>query len=66
MKACSLTIRSAGDTKFTARTSLLSVAIIRPIISYVLINLVCGKAKKLAPLMYILAVLFVLKYIFLS
>ncbi len=36
------------------------------IISYVLINLVCGKAKKLAPLMYILAVLFVLKYIFLS
>lgn len=32
-------LRSAGDTKFTARTSLLSVAIIRPIISYVLIYL---------------------------
>ena len=35
------------------------------IISYVIINLVCGKAKKITPLMYILAVLFVLKYIFL-
>lgn len=35
------------------------------IISYVLINLVTGKAKKITPLMYILAVLFVLKYIFL-
>lgn len=35
------------------------------IISYVVINLVCGKAKKITPLMYILAVLFVCKYIFL-
>lgn len=35
------------------------------IISYVLINLICGKAKKVHPLMYILAVLFILKYIFL-
>ena len=34
-------------------------------ISYVIINLVCGKAKKITPLMYILAILFVLKYIFL-
>ena len=34
-------------------------------ISYVVINLVCGKAKKITPLMYILAVLFVLKYVFL-
>lgn len=34
-------------------------------ISYVLINVCTGKAKKIAPLMYILAVLFVLKYIFL-
>ena len=34
-------------------------------ISYVLLNLVCGKAKKINPLMYVLAVLFVLKYIFL-
>ena len=35
------------------------------VISYVIINLVCGKAKKITPLMYILAVLFVCKYIFL-
>jgi AGZA family xanthine/uracil permease-like MFS transporter len=35
------------------------------IISYVIINLVCGKTKKITPLMYILAVLFVLKYVFL-
>ena len=35
------------------------------VISYVIINLVCGKAKKITPLMYVLAVLFVCKYIFL-
>ena len=35
------------------------------VISYVIINLVSGKAKKITPLMYILAVLFVCKYIFL-
>lgn len=35
------------------------------VISYVIINAVCGKAKKITPLMYILAVLFVCKYIFL-
>ena len=35
------------------------------VISYVVINLVCGKHKKITPLMYVLAVLFVLKYIFL-
>ena len=35
------------------------------IISYVVINLVCGKAKQINPLMYVLAVLFVLKYVFL-
>lgn len=35
------------------------------IISYVVINVVAGKAKKITPLMYILAVLFVLKYILL-
>lgn len=35
------------------------------IISYVVLNLAAGKGKKIAPLMYILAVLFVLKYIFL-
>lgn len=33
------------------------------IISYVVINLVSGNRKKITPLMYILAVLFVLKYI---
>ena len=33
-------------------------------ISYVVINLFCGKFKKLTPMMYILAVLFLLKYIF--
>lgn len=35
------------------------------VISYVLINLICGKRKKITPLMYVLAVLFVCKYIFL-
>ena len=35
------------------------------IISYVVLNVAAGKSKKIAPLMYILAVLFVLKYIFL-
>ena len=35
------------------------------VISYVIINVVCGKTKKITPLMYVLAVLFVCKYIFL-
>ena len=35
------------------------------VIAYVVVNLVTGKAKKITPLMYILAVLFILKYIFL-
>ena len=35
------------------------------IISYVVLNLCTGKAKKVNPLMYVLAILFVLKYIFL-
>lgn len=35
------------------------------VISYVIINLICGKSKKITPLMYILAVLFICKYIFL-
>ncbi len=35
------------------------------VISYVVINLFSGKAKKITPLMYILAVLFICKYIFL-
>lgn len=43
----------------------ISEGIVFGVISYVVINLACGKAKKITPLMYILAVLFVLKYIFL-
>ena len=35
------------------------------IISYVVLNVLTGKARKVTPLMYILALLFVLKYIFL-
>lgn len=35
------------------------------IISYVLINLACRKAKEINPVMYVLALLFILKYIFL-
>lgn len=35
------------------------------VIAYVLMNVFCGKAKKVTPLMYVLAVLFVCKYIFL-
>jgi AGZA family xanthine/uracil permease-like MFS transporter len=35
------------------------------VISYVVINLIVGKSKKITPLMYVLAVLFVCKYIFL-
>ena len=35
------------------------------IISYVILNVVSGRAKKVTPLMYVLAVLFILKYIFL-
>jgi AGZA family xanthine/uracil permease-like MFS transporter len=35
------------------------------VVSYVIINLICGKSKKITPLMYVLAVLFICKYIFL-
>ncbi|MBE6670868.1 MAG: NCS2 family permease [Ruminococcaceae bacterium] len=35
------------------------------VISYVLINLVCKKHKEISPIMYVLALLFILKYIFL-
>lgn len=35
------------------------------VISYVLINLICKKSKDINPIMYVLAVLFILKYIFL-
>ena len=43
----------------------ISEGIVFGVISYVVINVACGKAKKITPLMYILAFLFVLKYIFL-
>lgn len=42
----------------------ISNGILIGMIAYVLTNLVCGKFKKLTPAMYILAVLFILKYIF--
>ena len=32
------------------------------VISYVVINLVCGKSKNINPIMYVLSVLFILKY----
>ena len=35
------------------------------VISYVVINLICGRRKEINPIMYVLAILFVLKYIFL-
>lgn len=35
------------------------------IVTYVLINLLTGKAKKVSPLMYVLAVVFILRYAFL-
>ena len=45
----------------------ISEGIAMGVISYVVINLITGKAKdkKISILMYVLAVLFVLKYIFL-
>lgn len=43
----------------------ISEGIAAGVISYVVINVVCGKAKKITPLMYVLAILFVCKYIFL-
>ncbi len=42
----------------------ISNGILLGMITYVLMNLICGKFKKLSPAMYILAVLFILKYIF--
>ena len=43
----------------------ISEGISRGVISYVLLNLAAGKGKKITPLMYVLALLFILKYIFL-
>ena len=44
----------------------ISNGILLGMISYVLINMICGKFKKITPVMYILAILFVLKYIFIA
>lgn len=42
----------------------ISDGILIGLITYVVLNLLCGKLKKLTPTMYILATLFILKYIF--
>lgn len=42
----------------------ISNGILLGMISYVLMNAICGKFKKITPAMYILAVLFILKFIF--
>lgn len=42
----------------------ISDGILLGVISYVVLNVCCGKFKKLTPAMYILAILFILKYIF--
>ena len=42
----------------------ISNGILLGMISYVAMNMICGKFKKLSPVMYILAVLFILKFIF--
>ena len=42
----------------------ISDGILLGVISYVVLNMCCGKFKKLTHAMYILAILFILKYIF--
>ncbi|MBR5281542.1 MAG: NCS2 family permease [Alistipes sp.] len=42
----------------------ISDGILLGMISYVVLNVLCGKFKRITPTMYILAVLFILKYIF--
>ena len=42
----------------------ISNGIMLGMISYVVLNVLCGKFKKITPVMYVLAVLFVLKFIF--
>jgi AGZA family xanthine/uracil permease-like MFS transporter len=41
----------------------ISNGILIGMITYVLMNMICGKFKKLSPAIYVLAVLFILKYI---
>ena len=43
----------------------ISEGIMIGIISYAFLNLICGKGKRVSPVMYVLAVLFILKYILL-
>ena len=43
----------------------ISDGILLGMISYVVLNVLCGNFKKITPTMYVLAVLFILKYIFL-
>ena len=42
----------------------ISNGILLGMITYVVMNMICGNFKKITPVMYILAVLFILKYIF--
>lgn len=42
----------------------ISEGIVFGVVSYVVINLLTGKSKKIHPVMYVLAILFILKYIF--
>ena len=44
----------------------ISNGIMLGMITYVLLNMLCGKSKKITPVMYVLAVLFVLKFIFIK
>ena len=44
----------------------ISDGILIGIISYVVLNLLGGKRRKLTPTMYVLAVLFILKYVFIG
>lgn len=44
----------------------ISTGIAFGIISYTIINLVCGKRKKIHPVMYVLAVIFILYFIFIA
>lgn len=42
----------------------ISNGILLGMITYVLMNMICGNFKKITPVMYILTVLFILKFIF--
>ena len=42
----------------------ISDGIMTGMVLYVALNMICGKFKKLTPTMYIMAILFVLQYIF--